>query len=244
MQPRELIDIERYPIEALDRKRGRELIQRCRRLLETQALCRLPGFVPADIARRMVQETQPAIPKGFVFETDRRAYTDGGNPWAGDQPRSAAHTCRYRQILSQISNDALIRRLFLWPVLTEFVRRVLGAASLYQNACPHFALTVQVSDQGDRNGWHFDGNDFVVSLLLQAPDSGGEFEYAPDIRNPDDENYRGVARVFADPDSHANRVALACGTFALVKGDFLPFSLPEGISGVELTAIDGRNGKI
>ena len=33
---------------------------------------------------------------------------------------------------------------------------------------------------GGEQGWHFDDNEFVVSLLLQRPAVGGEFEYAPD----------------------------------------------------------------
>ena len=36
---------------------------------------------------------------------------------------------------------------------------------------------------GDEQGWHFDDNEFVISLLLQKPAQGGEFEYVPMIRS-------------------------------------------------------------
>ena len=217
---RELIDTERYPVESLESERGRELVEGCRASVEDHALCLLPGFVPSEIVQQMVKETAPAIGEGFPFENQRPAYADDGNRWSTDHPRGMLHHCRYRQILNyQISNDALIRRLYLWPALTEFIRQVIRAPALFQSACPHFALTLQISDAGDCNGWHFDGNDFVVSLLLQAPDSGGEFEYAANIRNYDDQNYPGVARVFSDPDTYAERVALTSGTFALFEGD-------------------------
>ncbi|MEM9656402.1 MAG: hypothetical protein AAGA65_30260, partial [Actinomycetota bacterium] len=31
-------------------------------------------------------------------------------------------------------------------------------------------------------GWHFDNSSFAVTMLLQAPDGGGSFDYVPDVR--------------------------------------------------------------
>jgi len=47
---------------------------------------------------------------------------------------------------------------------------------------------------GDELGWHFDGADSVVTLMLQAPTAGGQFEYVPMLRSADDENQEGVRR--------------------------------------------------
>lgn len=41
--------------------------------------------------------------------------------------------------------------------------------------------------------WHFDHSEFTTTLLLQAPNFGGEFEYLQDLRSPDNPNYKGVA---------------------------------------------------
>ena len=32
--------------------------------------------------------------------------------------------------------------------------------------------------------WHFDGNEFTVSILIQEAEEGGLFEFVPDIRKP------------------------------------------------------------
>ena len=50
---------------------------------------------------------------------------------------------------------------------------------------------------GDELGWHFDGADFVVTLLLQAPEAGGAFEFAPMLRSEDDRNDEGVRALLA-----------------------------------------------
>ena len=40
---------------------------------------------------------------------------------------------------------------------------------------------------GGEHGWHFDESEFTVTLMLQAPESGGTFEYVPQIRGAADE---------------------------------------------------------
>ena len=37
-------------------------------------------------------------------------------------------------------------------------------------------------EDGDERGWHYDGTDFVATLMLQQASGGGAFEYAPFIR--------------------------------------------------------------
>ena len=50
---------------------------------------------------------------------------------------------------------------------------------------------------GQRLPWHFDGNEFTVSMLAQKADRGGVFEYVPNIRRPDAENFEHVAHILA-----------------------------------------------
>ena len=43
--------------------------------------------------------------------------------------------------------------------------------------------------------WHFDGNEFTVSILIQEAEEGGLFEFVPDIRKPGDENLESVKSI-------------------------------------------------
>ena len=121
-------------------------------------------------------------------------------------------------LTNQFPGDGPIETLYRWEPVTDFVREVLGFETLYRTACPHLSLGIGVEGEGDQLGWHFDTNDGVVSLLLQEPDEGGHFEYAPYIRAEDDEDYVETARLFAGEPGIAQRALMKPGTFVLFNG--------------------------
>jgi hypothetical protein len=119
----------------------------------------------------------------------------------------------------QIANDSPLRQIYYYQPLTEFLRELCAFETFYRSDCPHLALTAKLAGAGDTDGWHFDTNDVVFSLLLQVPEGGGEFEYAPFVRSGDDENYDAVARVVADPRNSARRPPMGLGDFNVFMGD-------------------------
>ena len=220
MSPTQLIDLDKYPIDNLTSENGKRLVAECRKALDDVALCMLPGFIRAEALPTMISEIEDLSHSAFAFDTARIAYDGDTGVWPEDHPRSIVHRCRYGQILGDdIGTDALIRKVYGWPTLIEFVRQALGEETLHLSACPYLGLTAQVSGPGDRNGWHYDTNDYVISLMLQEADRGGEFEYAPYIRSQTDEKYDAVAKLFEDPDQYARRHLIPPGTFTLFKGD-------------------------
>jgi hypothetical protein len=48
---------------------------------------------------------------------------------------------------------------------------------------------------GCQHPWHYDSNDFIVTMMSKAPEAGGSFEYAPHIRDIGDENVEAVTNV-------------------------------------------------
>ena len=232
----QIVDLKRYPIDRLDSPSATALVARCQEALERAALCALPAFVRAEALAAMVAEAERLAPLAYRNDRPRIAYNEAPNGWPADHPRSVVHACRYDQVLNHdIPNDSLLRRLYLSPDLGAFLRRVLGYETLYISACPHLSLSLQLGGPGDCNGWHFDGNDAVFSLLLQAPEAGGAFEYAPYIRSAEVPNYEAVEAVFADPEQNARRPAIAPGTFTLFKGDLSLHRVSE---------IEGRRRRI
>ena len=220
--PRDLIDIERYPIDEPDSPASLRLIAQCHEALEEKALCALPGFVQPGVVKLMSEETAPLVELApyrnengtFGFVSER------GGQWPTDHPKQTRIPSRYRQVLNHhIPNDSLLRMLYLWSPLTEFVRRVFGSETLYRSQCPHLSLTLKVAGEGDTDGWHYDPNDGVVSLLLAKPDNGGQFEYAPYLRTKDDERWDHVARVFAKPEQFAAQPTMDTGTFVFFNGN-------------------------
>ena len=66
--------------------------------------------------------------------------------------------------------------------------------------------------------WHFDRAEFTTTILLQAPRSGGQFEYRSRLRSDSDPNYEGVARLLSDRDERVQTLALAPGTLNVFRG--------------------------
>lgn len=221
LHPRDLIDQERYPIFEPDNSRRRDLVEQCRQALRERALCQLPGFVPSEIVARMAEEVSPLVASA-PFREEKHSFDyhrRNTDTYPEDHPLRALHLNRYNQALNhQIANDSLIRRLYMSDELTAFVRDVFGAETFFRSQCPHLALSVKIEGEGDTDGWHYDSNDGVVSLLLQKPDSGGEFEYAPYVRGEDDERYDDVARVLENPKRHAIQPGADAGTFVFFNG--------------------------
>ena len=222
-----LIDLDRYPIDRLNNNPGQLLVAQCRSDLEDSAAAILPSFVRQSAILKMAEEAESLVQVAHRYDGDRAPFYDVDDNERSDDDslqsrvRSARHPNRYCQILNyQIPNSSDLRAIYLWPPLTEFIRQVLNVEHLFQSQCPHLALTMKVAYEGDTDGWHYDPNDGVITLVLQTPDNGGEFEYAPDVRNQNDQNYAGVDRLYKSPDVEAIRPTLEPGTFTFFNGRY------------------------
>ena len=220
-----LIDLDRYPIDRLNSKAGQLLVARCRSDLDDCAAATLPSFIRQAEIANLVEEAESLVQVAHRYDGDSVTFYEEDDIGYSDTDslesvvRSARHPNRYCQILNyQIPNHSDLRAIYLWPPLTEFIRQVLNVEQLFLSQCPHLALTMKVAYEGDTDGWHYDPNDGVITLVLQTADNGGEFEYAPNIRNKIDQNYAGVDRLFKSPDIEATRLALEPGTFTFFNG--------------------------
>ena len=59
------------------------------------------------------------------------------------------------------------------------------------------SINVHYAGAGKELNWHFDNSEFAITLLLQAPEAGGVFEYVRDLRDAEagDMNFAGVAEL-------------------------------------------------
>ena len=74
---------------------------------------------------------------------------------------------------------------------------------------------------GEGNGfpWHFDTNNFTVTLAIQNAESGGDFEYAPNIRKGD-ENFDAVREVLDGTSDLVKFLRLEPGDLQIFKGRY------------------------
>jgi hypothetical protein len=89
---------------------------------------------------------------------------------------------------------------------------------LYTMPDPLARVNVMAYRAGETLNWHFDRSEFTTTLLLQAPESGGAFEYRTDLRSDADPNYEGVARLLAGKDPLSRIEPLSAGTLNVFRG--------------------------
>lgn len=217
-----LIDVARYPIDKPHDAIRADLVESCRRGLVETGCVRLQAFINPEALIAMtgeVDERQSLV--------DRTA--DWQNPYLSDddetlppdhpvrrfQQRKNAFLCRDR-----FAAGDWVDRLFLRMELLEFLRDCLGLERLYHYADPMSGYLINVQEDGESFPWHFDTNEFTISVMLQSPEGGGVFEYAPAIRNPECENYHAVAAVMAGERDRVIALPLAPGDLQIFKGRY------------------------
>jgi hypothetical protein len=94
---------------------------------------------------------------------------------------------------------------------------VLGKDQFYRFADPLGACSINVFVDGGKHGWHFDESEFTVTLMLQAPESGGAFEYVPQIRGAANEKEI-VSRVLDGDRSQVVELPFSAGTLLIFGG--------------------------
>jgi len=118
-----------------------------------------------------------------------------------------------------IPPDFLLSQLYHSKLMLDFLAAVTGQ-TIYRNQDPYQSLNISVMDQGGCQQWHFDSGNMVTTLLLQEPEAGGVFEYAPGIRSESDENFAAVQAVLDDRSERVLSNRLQAGTLSLFRGHY------------------------
>lgn len=213
------VDLDRYPIHDLDSGAGQALIARSHEVMYRDTLFVLEGFLREEAIRMLsaeITQLQSAAHKIDYCSTPYGWMNNTSFP--PDHPRSQLPRRNCGVITADLLHPAgACMELFAFDELTEFIRRLLRYDTLYRAACPTLSVQINVMDEGEQFGWHFNTNDGVVSFTIQNAESGGGFEYAPLIRDEDEENYSGVERILNNVDA-PRRPGMPPGTFSLFLG--------------------------
>ena len=115
-----------------------------------------------------------------------------------------------------------LRTVFDCDGFDDFIRECLNEPEdrFFRYADPLADVIVNAADEGNGFPWHFDTNNFTVTLALQNADQGGAFEYAPMIRTSTDENFSEVAKVLDGQSDKVISLELEPGDLQLFKGRY------------------------
>jgi len=216
----ELFDTERYPVDRHATAAYRAAVSAARRGLEHRNCARLTDFIHPMALASMQSEAAALVPDAVYTKADLNPYfsvppedTPEDHPLRRFAPR------RHGMVRGdKFSEEGVIWAVFQNQDLCAFVADCLGYDKLYTYRDPFGCVNVNVQPAGCEFAWHFDNNDFTVSIGLKQPQDGGAFEYVPDIRTSSDENYDAVKQVLNGDRTNVRTLFLRAGDLQLFKG--------------------------
>lgn len=220
IDPATLVNLELYPIDALASDLGRRLARHCRDQLATSGVCLLPDFLEPAATALMASQTDEAVGKSFSCDKMHNVYLEPDDDrFSPDHPRRLRQrTCLKSIAYDQISAQHALRVLYEWDPLTDFLAAATSDTPMFRMADPLAALTVNVMEEGQNHGWHFDESETTITLMLQAPVQGGEFEYVPRLRGEDGEEYEAIAKLLAGDRRSVRTLVAPPGTLVMFEG--------------------------
>lgn len=215
-----LIDLQTYPLDRPDSPDWHALVTRCRRDLAAEGLFNLDGFLKRAALTRAVAQLWPVLQsRAFLHARRHNIYFAKSVPGlAPDHPALRDFETSNRTICTDQMADTIVRQIYEWPPFAAFLAAVMDRPALFVMDDPLAGVNTMAYADGQALNWHFDRSEFTTTLLLQAPKSGGDFEYRTGLRSEDDPNYDGVARMLAGDDPDVRLLHLEPGTLNVFRG--------------------------
>ena len=219
IQPADMVDLLRYPIEDITSSEGVTFADSCRQRYLQSGLCVLPDFIKPPSLDALRDEANRESGKAFFCDSTHNAYLTEDDPHrpSDDVTKHQESTVVGSVAFDELDADALLRRLYLWDPLKDFIGHVLGKSPFYRFADPLGACSINVFVNGGKHGWHFDESEFTVTLMLQQPRHGGSFEYVPRIRGLPNEKQI-VASALRGERDHVLKLPFNPGTLLIFGG--------------------------
>ncbi|UWQ23419.1 hypothetical protein K3553_10425 [Leisingera aquaemixtae] len=224
VQLSDLVDLGRYPIDRPGSSACARLIADLQRDLAADGCAVLPGFVHQDGVARLVAEADAVAAQGHRSFSRTNAYFSQDDSTLPETHPVRQFFGRSNAFIpaDNFGPDSPLRTIYEHPGFMPFVRKALGEPEdrFFRYDDPLADVIINMVEAGQGFPWHFDTNNYTVTLAIQNGESGGAFEYVPMLRTPADENFDGVARVLAGGSPLVRRLVLRPGDLQIFRGRY------------------------
>lgn len=217
----EYVDLIKYPIHEVGTAR-KALINESNLAIKDDGCVVLKGFIKQERISELVAECDRVESQGH------RNFTRT-NPYFLSDREDLPLTHPLRRFYDRsnafvpadnFGSESILRAIFDWPAFSPFVKEVLGEENFFPYADPLADVTVNLAEEGGGFPWHFDTNNYTVTLAIQNAERGGDFEYSPMVRSLTDENYEIVEKVLDGDKNLIRTLKLEPGDLQIFKGRY------------------------
>jgi len=219
---KEIINLETYPINNTGSIKYRELINYTRKQLNEDGCCVLSNFIKSDSIQRMKDEVDKKLSKIYFTNDKHNPYFTKDDKMLPENHPKRIFSVRQSGYLNSdsLEKDSDLNKFYDLEEMLKFVSDSLEVFPLYKWADPLGKNPYSVMHTDHYFPWHFDGNEFTLSILVQKAEKGGLFEYAPNIRSKDNENFEEVTKVLKGDRKKVKSLDLKPGDLQIFKGRF------------------------
>ena len=215
-----LIDYHSFPINQEGAARS-ALVARVRSDLARDGCAVIKRFLTPEGIDALAAEAESVADKGHrSFNRTNVYFTKDDTSLPADDPRRQFFDRSNAFVpADNFAKSGPLRTIHDSIGFDQFIQDCLEERAFYRYADPLADVIVNVAQAGNGFPWHFDTNNFTVTIAIQNAESGGAFEYAPRIREGH-ENFAEVARVLNGTSDKVNVLHLEPGDLQIFRGRY------------------------
>jgi hypothetical protein len=218
----DLINTNHYPITDPVSMTYRDLILKIHEQLKKTGCAQLSGFLKNEAVTAMCQEVDERLNLSDTTSAYQNAYLCDDNP---DLPKE--HPIRQFQkrrnkflCRDRIDVHSPMIQLFLDGAFMQFIRDATGMENLFPFADPISGMLVNIQHKGDTFPWHFDTNEISISFSFKNATSGGMFQFVPNIRSENNQNYNNVKAILEGDEQQVVELKMMPGDLQIFWGRY------------------------
>ena len=220
MTAHELINLDAYPIHQEGAQR-QEVLTRVRADLEFDGCAVLKGFLTPQGIRTLRDEADLVADQAHQSFNRTNVYFTSDDP---SLPKTDPRRQFYDRSNAFVPADNFaktgpLRSIHDFDGFDQFLKDCFEQDTFYRYADPLADVIINTATEGNGFPWHFDTNNFTVTLAIQNAEEGGAFEYAPAIREGS-ENFEEVSRVLEGTSDKVRVLELEPGDLQLFLGRY------------------------
>ena len=219
----DLVDLERYPIDQPDSAGYTAAVEAARADLRAVGCAVIKDLVRPDALERLGQEIwDRKATTHFSTQVINPYFHFHHNP---EYPDDHAMNTFLERSSGFIPGDSwedstAMRQMFEHPDLARFLADCLEIPELHPYADPLAGLTANILDPGQQFTWHFDTNEFAVTVLVEEADEGGLFEYVHNSRSDGEEGFEHIKEVLDGGRRGVHTLDLRPGDMQIFRGRY------------------------
>lgn len=215
-----LINLAQYPIQSDSLERD-AILARVRQDLERDGCAVLKNFLTPEGIDALRREADRLARMGHrSFSRTNAYFTKDDATLPEDDPRRRFFDRSNAFIpADNFARGGALRSIHDLDGFDGFIRDCLQEERFFRYADPLADVIVNMADEGNGFPWHFDTNNFTVTIAIQNAEAGGAFEYAAGIREQG-ENFDAVKQVLDGTSDKVTVLQLEPGDLQLFRGRY------------------------